>query len=447
MKKNLTNLLSLFICLFLVFSITGCENENNEDINIHEQIDSWDNLGELAEKNKYDLKIEASDTISWAPTLYQSLINYTNNNGNVWFSGASNYSNVSHYIILDLGKAVNVHKIALKPYIDEENSVVQCMPNDFTISYCIEKGKWSEILSYDNYQLKGNIITEGDNKYAEDEEFGFGGFVTARYLKVAFSDLTCDPFKAYLVKLCNFKAYVTDDATELDIAYRNVDELKISLSVENFTVDASSVNDADPTAPFKISSLSDKDYSSLWCAEWLNESSPECDEYIDITAEDNSIVKFTKVVLYANTDNSGFPCDFDFQYSIDNGDFVTAYSYTNYKNPAGEKDSVNVFEFSEPIVADTLRIQINKRSIAGNYYVIILGEVETQAMQASTEDIAAGLEKYLSLVGLTDAEVFTDDKNLAVLFIIISSLITLSGVVLLIFSVKKQKTIKKKGDN
>lgn len=210
-------------------------------------------------------------------------------------------------------------------------------------------------------------------------------------------------------------------------------------------IGASSVNDADPLAPFKISSLSDGNYGTLWCAEWLNETSPETDEYVEIKSKNNEVIKFTQIVLVGCAGNTNMPCGFEMQYSIDDAGFVTAYTYEKYVNPRGAKDTYHVFTFDKPIIADTLRVQFTEKSAnAEGYYSVLLGEVEYTAYKITPEEAEAATNSYRSLLGQTQSEESADDFAKLVLFVCLSAAVLAAGGALFFIPLGK-KSKKEKG--
>lgn len=455
--KQKINFLILFLCIAFCFFLVACnssgksDNEDSGDNN--EAITEWDGLGELATKDKYDLRVKTDS--SAIAGLESNLLDYSTNNSSVWFSGVGTSSAGEHYLILDLGGVYNIHKVGLTPYLftetdeatGEETQLeeVSCFPKDIAVSYCIEDGKYTTAYSLNDYTPDYSVkVNENGTKYATDQEFGFGGYVTARYVKVTFSEMSDDGLGNYLVKICSAKLYVTE-ADELDEAKRVYEESLMPTPYDGFNISASSVNDADPTAPFTIEALSDGNYGSYWCAEWLNETSPETDEYIDISSADGSVVSFTQVILVALPENESLPVDFEIQYQIDGAGFVTAQKYTNYVNPRGALDNYNVFTFDAPICADTIRFQFTKKSLSkGGFYVVMMGEVMAKANVATAAEIEAATAAYQAALGQSAAtEKIQDDKGFLIGILIGSIVLFAAGVVVFVIPGKG----KKEGDN
>ena len=451
--KNKRRIFALFACTALLFSVCACNNgdagdKGNDDGDNKQMSTEWDGLGSLATPTEHNLRIAVNG--SAIAGLENNLVDYTTNNSSVWFSGVGNSSTGEHYAVLDLGDVYNVHKVGLTPYLhtvvevngaETQLEELSCFPNDIAVSYCIEEGKYTTAYSLDNYTPVYTVErNENGTKYASDQEFGFdGGYVTARYVKVTFSDMTDDKLGNYLVKLCALKAYVSE-ASEIDEATRVYEESLLPVPYEGFSITASSVNDADPTAPFKVEALSDGNYGTLWCAEWMNEFSPETDEYIDISTGGNAVA-FTQVVIVAHTNNESMPADFDIQYQIDGAGFVTVKSYVDYVNPQGEKNNFNVFTFDEPIIADTIRLQFNKKTPnGGGYYVVLFAEIMAKANVATEEEIAAATAKYQAALGQTSAATETkDDKGLLTGLLIGSIALFVVGVGGFVVPVGKKK--------
>lgn len=78
---------------------------------------------------------------------------------------------------------------------------MSCFPKDIAVSYCIEDGKYTTAYSLNDYTPDYSVkVNENGTKYATDQEFGFGGYVTARYVKVTFTEMSDDGLGNYLVK-------------------------------------------------------------------------------------------------------------------------------------------------------------------------------------------------------------------------------------------------------
>ncbi len=452
MKRRGKRACAVLIALLLAMAACACAPLDKQPY-VPPQDDSWDGLGVLATLPDYKLGISV-DSAAIGGTE-KNLLDYSNRNSSVWYSGVGGDSAGAHWAVLDLGEVANVHKVAITPYLftdTDENTHIEtqrdelgCFPDNITVSYSIERGKETERLRYENYKPQYEVKTaQNGTKYATDLEFGMGGYVTARYIKFEFSGMHDDGLNNWLVKLCALKAYVTE-ASELDEAQRVYEE---SLMPEPYTVceiGASSVNDADPLAPFKISSLSDGNYGTLWCAEWLNETSPETDEYVEIKSKNNEVIKFTQIVLVGCAGNTNMPCGFEMQYSIDDAGFVTAYTYEKYVNPSGAKDTYHVFTFDKPIIADTLRVQFTEKSAnAEGYYSVLLGEVEYTAYKITPEEAEEATNSYRSLLGQTQSEESTDDFAKLVLFVCLSAAVLAAGGALFFIPLGK-KSKKEKG--
>lgn len=447
MKKGYKAILIILSLLFAFSAFAGCDNKKENDKSDTEDIRSgeWDGQGELAKSSAYDLKIKVDG--SAVAGLENNLINYGTNNSSVWFSGVSNTPSGEHFVALDLGRTVNVHKIGVTPYLftdfnsatgaETQRNEISCFPKGIEVSYSIEYGKFSTVLKYENYvpALTVNENTDG-TKYASDVEFGFDNYVTARYVKLTFTDMTDDKVGNYLVKLCNVKAYVTE-ASELDEAKRIYAEYLMPEKYSSFVVTASSVNDADPAAPFSIAALSDKNYSTYWCQEWMNTLSPETDDYVDIKTKNSKVVGFTKIVFVGLPKNESFPTAFDIQYNIGDTGFVTYKSYTDYKNPS--EDNYNVFTFDKPLIADTIRFQARKKSVnSSGYYVFLLAEVESEANVVSDDEIKVAMQEHVEKLGQVKNTVKTDDKIVLSGLIALSVIITAVGICLFFIPFKKR---------
>lgn len=451
MKKVYKAILIILSLLFVFSAFVGCgdgKESERDDKSDTEDIRSgeWDGQGELAKSSDYDLKIKVDG--SAVAGLENNLINYGANNSSVWFSGVSGTPSGEHFVALDLGKTVNVHKIGVTPYLftdfdsatgsETQRDEISCFPKGIEVAYAIEYGKFSTVLKYKDYvpALTVNANTDG-TKYASDAEFGFDTYVTARYVRLTFTDMTDDKLGNYLVKLCSVKAYVTE-ASELDEAKRVYEEYLMPEKYSSFVVTASSVNDADPTAPFSIASLSDKNYSTYWCQEWMNTLSPESDDYIDIKTSNSKAVGFTKIVFVGLPNNESFPSAFDIQYNIGDVGFVTYESYTDYKNPSG--DNYNVFTFDKPLIADTIRFQARKKSVnSAGYYVFLLAEVESEALVVTDEEANVAMREHVEKLGQVKETTKTDDKLVLSGLIAISVIITATGVILYFIPFKKKE--------
>ena len=454
---KIKKILAMSFALFFACSLIGCNtskapnssSNKNEAGEESESISTeWDGLGELATPENYDLRIKVDS--SAIAGLQNNLLDYQTNNSSVWFSGVSGSNAGEHYAVLDLGAVYNVHKVGITPYLftqidgngaETQLDEISCFAKDIAIAYCVEEGKYSTAYSLDDYIPDYTVKTNANGtKYATDQEFGFGGYVTARYIKVIFSDMTDDKLNNYLVKLCSLKAYITQ-ASELDEAKRVYEESLLPEAYENFVITASSVNDADPTAPFKIEALYDGNYGSYWCAEWLNETSPDTDEYLEISSKNGEVVAFTEIVLVGLPNNESMPVDFEIQYQIDGAGFVTAQSFTDYVNPRGEKDSYNIFKFESPIFADTLRVQFMKKSIsAGGFYVVLLGEVTAKANAATAEEIQNATTAYQAVLGQEKAATETPNDQSFLRNILIASIAVLVvGSAIFFIPVKKKE--------
>lgn len=447
MKKTLLTLVAVVFTLSLVACgdkpDSGGSGGREESVAVD---DSWDGNGELATKLT-NPQLDVAVSGEAIAGLSGNLLTYNDENGNVWFSGVSSAASGTAFVVLDLGRTENVHKVALRPYLatSTENGTetvsdeVQCFPGTIRISYCIQYGRWSVFNEYTEYRVTSKAVTDGGLKHAEDEEFGFGTYITARYVRFDFTDLGDDGLSNYLVKLCAVKAYISE-ASELDEAYRIYAESEIPMPYTDFTVTASSVNDADPLAPFTIASLSDGNYGSLWCSEWVNELSRETDEYIDIISAGGKAVKFTRIALIGAPDNQGFPTGFEIRYQIDGSGFVTHSEYKDYVNPRGEKDIMNVFELETPIVADTVRIQFNEKGLSGSYYIILMGEVEATATEATDAEIEAAKAAYFNALGQEETKETKDDSGLfAGLFAGSAAVAVLGGALLAASFIVKKK--------
>lgn len=453
MKKKVRRFCVLLISLIFGMLMCACSGIGGGSAKppSSSQDDTWDGLGELATAPEYKLDIIVDSTAISGTD--KNLMDYRNANGSVWFSGVGGDGAGSHWAILDLGKVCNVHKVAITPYLftdtDSETSIetqrdeLGCFPDNISVSYSIERGKETEVLYYADYKPQYEV-KQADNgtKYATDLEFGLGGYVTARYVKFGFSGMHDDGLGNFLVKLCALKAYVTEPS-ELDEAQRVYDESLMPDPYEKCVIDASSVNDADPLAPFRISSLSDGNYGTLWCAEWLNETSPETDEYVEVKSPDGEVIKFTQIVLVACAGNTNMPCGFDMQYSIDDAGFVTAYSYSDYVNPRGKDNTYHVFTFDKPIIADTLRVQFNKKTAnAEGYYSVLLGEVEYTAYKVTDAEKETAQAAYQAALGQSDATEYIDDKSVLVLFVCLSAAVAAVGAA--VFFIPFERIFKKK---
>lgn len=438
--------------MFIVLTVCSCGNLNDgggTDGGGASTVPlEWDGLGELATSAEFpDIRVLADSTVGGSTA---NLLNYTENNGVAWFSGVGGDESGSHYIALDFGKTRNVHKVALTPYLNTrvENDVevqddfIQCFPKNIAVEYSIEFGKETRVLDLKDYKPQ-ITVNQGITKYSSDVEFGLGGYVTARYVKIVFTGMTDDGLNNYLVKLCNVKAWTTD-ASELEEAQRVYEESLMPEPYNSVTIGASSVNDADPTAPFKISSLSDGNYGTLWCAEWLNEQSPETDEYVELTSQNGEVVKFTQVVLVGCPGNQSMPNGFEFQYSIDDAGFVTVKTFKDYVNPEGASNTYHIFNLDKPIIADTLRIQFTRKTAnPDGYYAVVLGEVEYKAYKATDEEIAKAQADYQAALGRADKTEYADDKGFLIILICISAFVLAVGVAA--FFVPVERKFKKEG--
>ncbi len=452
MKTKGKRACAVLIALLFMLLMCACAAPAPQGGGKTQQNDTWDGLGTLAASPDYKLGISVDSTA--VAGTDKNLLDYTNRNGSVWFSGVGGDAAGVHWAVLDLGRTANVHKVAITPYLftdtdpdthtETQRDELGCFPDNITISYSIERGKETERLSYTDYKPQYEVKTaDNGSKYATDIEFGLGGYVTARYIKFGFSGMHDDELGNWLVKLCALKAYVTE-ASELDEAQRVYEESLMPDPYTECEIGASSVNDADPLAPFRISSLSDGNYSTLWCAEWLNETSPETDEYVEVKSRASEVIRFTQIVLVGCAGNTNMPCGFEMQYSIDDAGFVTAYTYTDYVNPRGEKDTYHVFTFDKPIIADTLRVQFTKKSPnSEGYYSVLLGEVEYTAYKVTPEEAEKASAEYRALLGQSESTENADDFGVLVLFVCISVVILAAGAVL--FFIPLGKKGKKEG--
>lgn len=152
---------------------------------------------------------------------------------------------------------------------------------------------------------------------------------------------------------------------------------------DTFTLQTSSTI-KDATDDNKMAKhLLDGSADTYWCSAWINETTEPCEEWLLFDFRETR--KITSITLTTRSDGYMFPSEFAFSWSVTNevNIPIEGASFTNYAADPAE----NVFEFSAPVVARYIRLDITKRTAdESGIHLVCFAEAAASVEDASAEE-------------------------------------------------------------
>lgn len=348
-----------------------------------------------------------------------------NNPATAWSSTWVNekVADCKESIQIDVKAVKKVISVTLKP-----QSEGSCFPSEFVFQSSINGQVWNDIpeASYKDYKITG----------IKDQIFTFTTPVIAQYIKLVVTKRSSNKDGNYLIQIAELRASFTE-VTQAEINTQTTTEENKPKPIK-FIITASSELDKKD---WSMANLNDDDPNTLWSSEWINEKSPSCEEWIQITS--GGIAKYISVSLTPRTNATVcFPADFKFQYTLD-GDTWIDIEGASYKDYEITDTSLKSFVFKTPIVSESIRIFITKKSAddKGNY-LVQLSEVTADIESVTDVEIAVAKTNFNKMINLkADSVIAIRDDTKIVMCIFIGITLLLIIFIILFFIFKRKKII------
>lgn len=263
--------------------------------------------------------------------------------GSYWTSSDSTDSNHTEWVTVDLGSNNTINKVSLLPRNDIGN-IGQGFPIDFTIQLSSDNANWVTVTTQSAITLPGST--------AKSYTFPCKN---ARYVKIEGTNLRQNPSdSSYKMQLAEIEVYNT-----ADIALNKAVYVSSSLG----------------PGGMQPSNAVDGDKSNMWTSN--DNLNSDHTEWITVDLGKNTNVGV--IDLYPRNDaghiGESFPVDFEIQTSVDNVNWTTVTSRTNFEQPGD-----NVLSF--PINSRNARYirvkgtRLRQNPNDGNTYRMQLAEIE-----------------------------------------------------------------------
>ena len=267
------------------------------------------------------------------------------NEGSMWTTTELSQTG-AEWVCVDMGANYNLKKVTLIPR--KANGEPCCFPVTFKFQYSTNGTSWTDVPN--SYVSEYPAPTQYDYY---GEQFVFDSPVTARYLRVAASKFSTDPYDDYYFQLTEIYTY--QETTQ----------------ASRFKATASSTL----AAGYNVINIKDGKNTTFWISE--EQASQTGNEWVCIDMGGSYDVSEVRIVPRSVSGTIYcFPVDFKIRYSNDGVNWTDApgQTYTNYANPTSSLGEV--FTFTSQVTARFIKIEVTKFR-ADNYsdYYVQLAEV------------------------------------------------------------------------